>query len=110
GPYGVVDEAHAALRTTRQMEARDVTGQTIHAAGTWRGQAPGTRLALSQHPGTDSRTFTCLQVEHIARNNLGADVFEVLAQTLGTMDMGALALPPALSGDERPATTALTPA
>lgn len=110
GPYGVADEAHAALRAKRQMEARDVTGRTIHAAGTWRRQAPGTQFALSQHPGSDGQSFTCLQVEHTARNNLGADVFEVLDQTLGTMDMGALALPPTLSGDEQPVTTAPTPA
>lgn len=109
GPYGVVDEAHAALRAKRQMEARDVTGRTIHAAGTWRRQAPGTQFALSQHPGGDGQSFTCLQVEHTARNNLGADVFEVLDQALGTTDTGALALPPALSGDERLVTTAPTP-
>src|SRR5690606_1368674 len=110
GPYGVVDEAHAALRTTRQMEARDVTGQTIHAAGTWRGQTPGTRFALSQHPGTDGRTFTCLQVEHIARNNLGADVFELLDQTLGAMGTDVLSLPPALSGSAHGDALTATPA
>ncbi|KIQ96824.1 type VI secretion system tip protein VgrG [Lysobacter sp. A03] len=100
GPYGVADEAHAALRAKRQMEARDVTGRKIHAAGTWRRQAPGTQFALSQHPDTDGQSFTCLRVEHAARNNLGADVFEVLDQTLGATDVGALPLPPTLAAPE----------
>lgn len=102
GPYGVADEAHAALRASRQMEAHDVTGRTIQAAGTWRRQAPGTRFSLSQHPDTNGQSYTCLRVEHAARNNLGAEVFEVLDQTLGLTDIGALPLPTALSPGSDP--------
>lgn len=100
GPYGVADPAHAELRATRQMEALDVTGKTIHGAGTWRRQAPGTKFVLTQHPSAGEDPYTCLQVEHTARNNLGADVFEVIDGTLGPNDGDALPLPGALSGSD----------
>ena len=61
-PYSVVDEAHAALRAKRQMEAHDITGRSSHATGTWRRQAPGTQFSLSQNPDTDAQSLTCPQV------------------------------------------------
>ncbi len=97
GPYGAADEAHAGIRAKRQMEASDITGLKVHASGTWRRQAPGTRFVLTGHPNSGADAYTCLQVEHAARNNLGATVTEVLDQTLGPADSDALVMPSALS-------------
>ncbi|WP_234420879.1 type VI secretion system Vgr family protein, partial [Xanthomonas fragariae] len=61
--------------------------------------APGTRFGLRQHASVaaDAR-FLCLQVRHQARNNLGADVFDALEQSLGAVAVAGAPLPPALAG------------
>ncbi|AOD14982.1 VGR-like protein [Xanthomonas fragariae] len=42
--------------------------------------------------------FLCLQVRHQARNNLGAEVFDALEQSLGAVTVAGAPLPPALAG------------
>ncbi|KAB7769102.1 type VI secretion system Vgr family protein [Xanthomonas maliensis] len=99
GPYGWVDRAQGQRRAQQHLDAQRVRSQLIHAAGHWRRAAPGTRFALSQHPGVDADAqFLCLQVEHAARNNLGAEVFDALEQLLGPHAAPGVALPPALRG------------
>ncbi len=99
GPYGWSDRAQGQRRAQQHLDAQRVRTHGITAHGRWRQQAPGTRFAVSQHPAVaaDDR-FLCLRVEHAARNNLGADVFDALEQVLGPHLAPATFLPDALAG------------
>ncbi|UKE75227.1 type VI secretion system Vgr family protein [Xanthomonas graminis] len=97
GPYGWQDSTRGQRRAQQQLDAQQVAAQTIEGQGTWRQLAPGTRFALSQHGGVAAdAAFLCLQVRHQARNNLGADVFDALEQSLGAVAVAGA--PPALAG------------
>ncbi len=99
GPYGWQDNARGQRRAQQHLDALRVRSHTIDGAGQWRALAPGARFGLSQHPqvGEDAQ-FLCLSVLHQARNNLDADVFDALEQTLGPSSVAVPALPDALSG------------
>ncbi|WP_159096125.1 type VI secretion system Vgr family protein, partial [Xanthomonas fragariae] len=86
GPYGWQDSTRGQRRAQQQLDAQQVAAQTIQGQGSWRQLAPGTRFGLRQHASVaaDAR-FLCLQVRHQARNNLGADVFDALEQSLGAV-------------------------
>ncbi|WP_368865548.1 type VI secretion system Vgr family protein, partial [Stenotrophomonas maltophilia] len=99
GPYGWQDNARGQRRAQQHLDALRVRAQTIEGAGQWRTLAPGARFGLSQHPQvSQDAQFLCLSVQHQARNNLDADVFDALEQTLGPSSVAAPALPGALSG------------
>src|SRR5690606_16584541 len=101
GPYAWIDGAHGELRARRQMEALQVDARVVRGEGTWRRLAPGAQFELLQHPAhadPDGRHFTCLRVRHEARNNLGAEIFDALEQTLGPVALPEAQLPEALSG------------
>ncbi|SMR01092.1 Phage-related baseplate assembly protein [Xanthomonas fragariae] len=99
GPYGWQDSTRGQRRAQQQLDAQQVAAQTIQGQGSWRQLAPGTRFGLRQHASVaaDAR-FLCLQVRHQARNNLGADVFDALEQSLGAVAVAGAPLPPALAG------------
>jgi type VI secretion system secreted protein VgrG len=87
GPYAWHDAADGERKARQQLEARQVYAHTFEGAGSWRGLRAGARFELGQHPGhagEDAR-FACLQVQHEARNNLGAAIVERLEATLGAM-------------------------
>ncbi|WP_271002351.1 contractile injection system protein, VgrG/Pvc8 family, partial [Listeria seeligeri] len=96
GPYGWQDNARGQRRAQQHLDALRVRAHTIDGAGQWRALAPGARFSLSQHPqvGEDAQ-FLCLSVLHKARNNLDADVFDALEQTLGPSSVAVPALPDA---------------
>ncbi|WLA13384.1 type VI secretion system tip protein VgrG [Xanthomonas translucens] len=99
GPYGWQDSTRGQRRAQQQLDAQQVAAQTIQGQGTWRQLAPGTRFGLSQHAGVAAdAAFLCLQVRHQARNNLGADVFDALEQSLGAVAVAGAPLPSALAG------------
>ncbi|HBK45296.1 MAG TPA: type VI secretion system tip protein VgrG [Xanthomonadaceae bacterium] len=99
GPYGWVDRAQGQRRAQQHLDAQRVRSHTIVAHGRWRRQAPGTRFGVSQHPGIAADAgFLCLQVQHEARNNLGAEVFDALEQALGPHLAPSAFLPGALAG------------
>ncbi|KGM54793.1 hypothetical protein N799_08520, partial [Lysobacter arseniciresistens ZS79] len=53
--------------------------QRLHAgAGSGRGMAPGAAFTLTQHPDLSGERFLPLAVEHVAANNLGSGVVELL--------------------------------
>lgn len=53
--------------------------QRLHAgAGSGRGLAPGAAFTLTQHPGLSGEQFLPLAVEHVAANNLGSGIVELL--------------------------------
>ncbi|WP_406848564.1 type VI secretion system Vgr family protein, partial [Xanthomonas citri pv. glycines] len=99
GPYGWQDSTRGQRRAQQQFDAQQVAAQTIEGQGTWRQLAPGTRFALRQHAGVAAdAAFLCLQVRHQARNNLGAEVFDALEQSLGAVTVAGAPLPSALAG------------
>ncbi|GAB3052377.1 type VI secretion system Vgr family protein [Stenotrophomonas tumulicola] len=99
GPYGWVDRAQGERRAQQHLDAQRVRSHTINALGRWRRQAPGTRFTVSQHPAIAADAgFLCLSVQHQARNNLGADVFDALEQAFGEHLAPVTFLPTALAG------------
>ncbi|WLA17824.1 type VI secretion system Vgr family protein [Xanthomonas translucens] len=99
GPYGWQDSTRGQRRAQQQLDAQQVAAQTIEGQGSWRQLAPGKRFGLSQHAGVAAdAAFLCLQVRHQARNNLGADVFDALEQSLGAVAVAGAPLPSALAG------------
>lgn len=99
GPYGWQDSSRGQRRAQQHLDAPRVDGHVINGAGQWRALMPGTRFMLEQHPQVDAGdVFLCLSVVHQARNNLDADVFDALEQTLGPASIDVPALPPALRG------------
>ncbi|UKE49022.1 type VI secretion system tip protein VgrG [Xanthomonas translucens pv. cerealis] len=99
GPYAWQDSTRGQRRAQQQLDAQQVAAQTIEGQGTWRQLAPGTRFGLSQHAGVAAdAAFLCLQVRHQARNNLGAEVFDALEQSLGAVAVAGAPLPSALAG------------
>ncbi|MGQ4660616.1 type VI secretion system tip protein TssI/VgrG [Lysobacter sp. F6437] len=87
----------------QQLEALQVTRDTVDGAGTWRQLQPGGRFALSQHPaygvdaeGESTNRFHCLRLHHRARNNLGAEILAQVEQQLGLADLSTAALPASL--------------
>ncbi|MEG1681521.1 MAG: type VI secretion system Vgr family protein, partial [Stenotrophomonas sp.] len=99
GPYGWQDNARGQRRAQQHLDALRVRAHLIEGAGQWRALAPGAKHTLSQHPQVAGDTaFLCISVRHQARNNLDADVFDALEQTLGSVNQRALALPAALAG------------
>ena len=99
GPYGWQDNARGQRRAQQHLDAPRVQTHQIEGAGQWRALAPGTRFGLQQHPQVqgDARFF-CLSVQHQARNNLDADVFDALEQLLGPAAIAVPSLPAALAG------------
>ncbi|WP_241751845.1 type VI secretion system Vgr family protein [Xanthomonas translucens] len=99
GPYGWQDSTRGQRRAQQQLDAQQVAAQTIEGQGSWRQLAPGKRFGLSQHAGVAAdAAFLCLQVRHQARNNLGAEVFDALEQSLGAVAVAGAPLPSALAG------------
>ncbi|NLC21555.1 MAG: type VI secretion system tip protein VgrG, partial [Halomonadaceae bacterium] len=81
------------------MEVGRRQAHQIRGKGAWRRLAAGARFALAGHPAhRDAGGFTCLQVTHTARNNLGAQVHDALEQALGPVAQPGTALPEALAG------------
>ncbi|MGR4895084.1 contractile injection system protein, VgrG/Pvc8 family [Stenotrophomonas sp. LARHCG68] len=97
GPYGWQDNARGQRRAQQHLDAPRVQTHQIEGAGQWRALAPGTRFGLQQHPQVqgDARFF-CLSVQHQARNNLDADVFDAREQLLGPAAIAVPSLPAAL--------------
>lgn len=107
GPYAWHDAADGERRIRQQLEALQVRAQCFEGEGSWRAFAPGSRFELTQHPdhaGDDAR-FTCLQVLHEARNNLGAEISERAEEALGKV-LPAAAVSEALGGLAAPAALA----
>lgn len=99
GPYGWQDNARGERRAQQHLDALRVRAHTIEGQGRWRQLAPGTQFQLSQHPGVDAGAgFFCLSVQHQARNNFEAEVFDALEQQLGPALQAPLDLPGALRG------------
>ncbi len=99
GPYGWQDNARGQRRAQQHLDALRVRAHTIEGQGKWRQLTPGAQFQLAQHPGVDAGTaFLCLTVQHQARNNFEADVFDALEQQLGPAAQAPLSLPGALTG------------
>ncbi|QDI03833.1 type VI secretion system tip protein VgrG [Xanthomonas cerealis pv. cerealis] len=99
GPYAWQDSTRGQRRAQQQLDAQQVAAQTIEGQGSWRQLAPGKRFGLSQHAGVAAdAAFLCLQVRHQARNNLAAEVFDALEQSLGAVAVAGAPLPSALAG------------
>ena len=99
GPYGWQDNTRGQRRAQQHLDAPRVQSHVINGAGQWRALTPGTRFSLQEHPQVEaSESFLCLSVHHQARNNLDADVFDALEQTLGPASVAAPHLPAALQG------------
>ncbi|MGY0611393.1 type VI secretion system Vgr family protein [Luteimonas sp. A501] len=92
GPYAWHDSADGVRKARQQLEAQQVQARTFEGEGSWRGLGAGAQFELAQHPdhSGDQAQFTCLQVWHEARNNLGAGIVERSEAELGA------ALPPPL--------------
>ncbi|MGY0612483.1 type VI secretion system Vgr family protein [Luteimonas sp. A501] len=86
GPYAWHDSADGERRARQQLEAQQVQARTFEGEGSWRGLAPGACFELTQHPDHtgEQAKFTCLQVLHEARNNLGAGIVERSEAELGS--------------------------
>ncbi|MEZ0470329.1 type VI secretion system Vgr family protein [Luteimonas salinilitoris] len=101
GPYAWHDSAQGERRARQHLEALQVDARTFDGQGTWRRLAPGVRFELVQHHArldADAHRFTCLKVEHQARNNLGAEIQSALEASLGPVGLPGADLPDALSG------------
>ncbi len=99
GPYGWQDNARGQRRAQQHLDALRVRSHLVEGSGQWRALAAGAKLALTQHPQVaGDASFLCISVRHQARNNLDADVFDALEQTLGPINQRALALPAPLAG------------
>ncbi|WP_407351812.1 type VI secretion system Vgr family protein [Luteimonas sp. R10] len=101
GPYAWHDSAQGERRARQHLEALQVDARTFDGQGTWRRLAPAARFELVQHHArldADARRFTCLKVEHQARNNLGAEIHSALEASLGPVALPGADLPDALSG------------
>ncbi|PJK01346.1 type VI secretion system tip protein VgrG [Lysobacteraceae bacterium NML91-0213] len=97
-PYAWCDAAHGQRLASRQLEAMQATACAGAGTGTWRRMAPGSRFSVSQHPQVGDEAHLCVAVTHEARNNLGAEVFDALEQTLGAVALPGLPLPELLGG------------
>ncbi|WP_255516272.1 type VI secretion system Vgr family protein [Luteimonas suaedae] len=101
GPYAWHDSAQGERRARQHLEALQVDARTFDGQGTWRRLAPGVRFELVQRHArldADAHRFTCLKIEHQARNNLGAEIHSVLEASLGPVALPGADLPDALSG------------
>ncbi|WP_269791116.1 type VI secretion system Vgr family protein [Stenotrophomonas sp. Iso1] len=99
GPYGWQENTRGQRRAQQHLDAPRVDSHVINGAGQWRGLMPGARFSLHQHPQVEAGdSFLCLSVHHQARNNLDADVFDTLEQTLGPASVAVPQLPAALGG------------
>ncbi|RNF82390.1 type VI secretion system Vgr family protein [Montanilutibacter psychrotolerans] len=92
GPYAWPDAATGARYARQQLEALQVAADSVHGGGSWRVLAPGARFVLRQHPNHEGAAFHCLRVQHRARNNLGAEVFEQVEAQLGLVALPTLPL------------------
>ncbi|MFC3552429.1 type VI secretion system Vgr family protein [Lysobacter cavernae] len=109
GPYAWPDRATGERYARQQLEALQVTSDTVRGAGSWRRLRPGGRFTLSQHDhyrDPDAAQFHCLRLHHRARNNLGAQIQAEIEQLLGRVDLTSPELPTALAGFEVATTTA----
>ncbi|MGH8086166.1 MAG: type VI secretion system Vgr family protein [Lysobacter sp.] len=102
GPYAWPDRATGERFARQQLEALQVTRDSIDGAGSWRQLQVGGRFALTQHPGygvdadgQPSNQFHCLRLQHRARNNLGAEILAQVEQHLGVANLPPPALPAA---------------
>ncbi|KLJ00611.1 type VI secretion system Vgr family protein [Luteimonas sp. FCS-9] len=102
GPYAWPDAAAGERHLARQLEALQVDARRIEGRGSWRRLAPGAHFSLTGHFAAAHETdgFVCIGVEHGARNNLGAEVFDVVERRLGAWLQAPLEPPSALAGLE----------
>ncbi len=97
-PYAWCDAPHGQRLASRQLEAMHAAACAGAGTGTWRRTAPGGRFSVSQHPQVGDEAYLCVGVTHDARNNLGAEVFDALEQTLGALALPGIPLPEPLGG------------
>ncbi|WP_058834872.1 type VI secretion system Vgr family protein [Luteimonas abyssi] len=109
GPYAWVDSAHGDRLARRQIEGLQAAGRMGTGGGSWRRLAPGGRFTVTQHPQAGDGEHLCVRVDHVARNNLGAEIFDTLEQTLGPIALPGLALPESLGGSATATPHALEP-
>lgn len=88
GIYAYPTYAQGQRIAERQLQALEVNKETHRGAGTVRTFAPGTTFVLRQHAlfdqgDDDSRTFAIVRVQHLAHNNLSAELQATITQTLG---------------------------
>ncbi len=88
GIYAYPSYAHGQRIAERQLQALEVSKQTHRGAGTVRTFAPGTTFVLREHAlfnqgDDDSRTFAIVRVQHLAHNNLRAELQSSITQALG---------------------------
>ena len=89
GAYAYQTDAQGQRIADNQLTALHVTRETHTGAGTVRTLAPGTTFVLREHPQLDmadsdaARNFVILQVQHLAHNNLSADLQSTIIKALG---------------------------
>ena len=89
GAYAYQTDAQGQRIADNQLTALHVTRETHTGAGTVRTLAPGTTFVLREQPQLDmadsdaARNFVILQVQHLAHNNLSADLQSTIIKALG---------------------------
>lgn len=110
GPYAWPDRDSGERFARQQLEALQVARNRVDGAGSWRQLRPGSRFALTQHPGFGvdadgeaGNQFHCLRLQHRARNNLGAEILAQVEQQLGLVNLPSPELPAAFNAISRTA-------
>ena len=89
GAYAYQTHAQGQRIADNHLTALQVTKETHTGAGTVRTLAPGTTFVLREQPqldmadSDDARTFAILRVQHLAHNNLSADLQSTITKALG---------------------------
>jgi type VI secretion system secreted protein VgrG len=94
GVYAYPGYAHGKRIAERQLQALEVTKETHHGAGTVRTFAPGTTFTLREHAlfdqgDDDARAFAIVGVQHLAHNNLSAELQATVTRALGQSSLHA---------------------
>jgi type VI secretion system secreted protein VgrG len=95
GAYAYPTLGHGQRIASNQLQAHQVRRETHSGAGTVRTLSPGTTIQLHGQPqldkadSDDGRTFTIVRVQHVAYNNLSAELKTDVMQALGPSPLEA---------------------
>jgi type VI secretion system secreted protein VgrG len=89
GAYAYSTQAQGQRMADRHLQALSVAHETYTGSGTVRTFAPGSTFTLRDHAefdqadDDDARTFLITRVQHLAHNNLGAELQSTITRALG---------------------------
>lgn len=95
GAYAFPTLEHGRRVASNQLQALQVMRETHHGAGTVRTLSPGSTIRLSGHAQVDrrddnARNFAIVRVQHLAYNNLNAELSTSVVQALGDSPLASL--------------------